>query len=370
MACLVHRLKQSIFRRALSPARKFWHTVLGKLGYGGHSTAWLCRDLQRHVYVTLKTYEQGSSHGRREKEIYEYLRAIKSSHTGSLLVRRAVDDFHISSANAYSYQCLEHPPLVMSLCELRNRAVGKVLPEELLKPVLIHILLALDFLHTEAGVVHADIQENNIMLSVEDESVLVDFEQAERSSPSRRKIIGDRVIYSSRDLGIPKVHDRPILSDFGEARLSSSLGKWEDVQPLVYRAPEVMLRMPWNEKIDIWNVAVLAWGLFEKKHLFRVRDSNRNVSDSHHLAGMVAIMGAPPKEMLRDSEYAMKFFDSDGNWIGIAEVLSVSLETLEASLRGTQQSLFLCFMRKMLQWQPGNRTSAKELLADPWLRSG
>lgn len=97
------------------------------------------------------------------------------------------------------------------------------------------------------------------MLSVEDESILVNFEEAERSSPSPspRKIIRDRVIYPSRDLGIPKVHGRPILSDFGEARFSSSLGHWEDVQSLVYRAPEVLLRMPWNEKIDIWNIGVL-----------------------------------------------------------------------------------------------------------------
>lgn len=164
--------------------------------------------------------------------------------------------------------------MAISLCELRHRTLEKVLPEDLLKPVLIHILLAIDFLHTEAKIVHTgitllnlvisrkylkflidlitDIQENNVMLSVEDESILVDFEEAEKTSPSPCKIVEDRVIYSSRDLEIPKVHGRPILSDFGEARLCSSLGKqWEDVQPLVYRAPEVLLRMPWNEKIDI-----------------------------------------------------------------------------------------------------------------------
>lgn len=225
-------------------------------------------------------YEHDSSHGRREKEVYSHLRNVKSSHTGSVLVRRAIDDFQISSAGKnYSYQCLVHPPLAMSLCELRHRTLEKVLPEDLLKPVLIHILLAIDFLHTEAQIVHTgntpnlvisrkyleflidlstDIQENNVMLSVEDESILVNFEEAEKTSPSPCKIVGDRVIYSSRDLGIPKVHGRPILSDFGEARFCSSLGKqWEDVQPLVYRAPEVLLRMPWDEKIDIWNIGVL-----------------------------------------------------------------------------------------------------------------
>lgn len=75
-----------------------------------------------------------------------------------MLVRRAIDDFQISSAGkTYSYQCLVHPPLAMSLCELRHRTLEKVLPEDLLKPVLIHILLAIDFLHTEAKIVHTGI---------------------------------------------------------------------------------------------------------------------------------------------------------------------------------------------------------------------
>ncbi|KAJ6150677.1 protein kinase [Penicillium chermesinum] len=405
---LVHRLKQAVFGRAPSPPRKFPQTgpllepnnkveeerlrgyipehfysvkigevfhsryqVVGKLGYGGHSTVWLCRDLQQHEYVTLKIYEHDSSPGKREKEVYQHLRSIQSSHKGSVLVRRAIDDFLIRSVDKkYSYQCLVHPPLAMSICELRNRIIEKVLPADLLKPTLIHILLALDFLHTEAKVTHTDIQENDVMLSVEDESILSEFEEAEKSSPSPRKIDGDRVIYSSRDLGIPKVHGRPILADFGEARFISTLGKqWEDVQPLVYRAPEVVLQMPWNEKIDIWNVGTLAWALFERKPLFYARDSNGNISDSHHLARMIAIMGMPPKDMIRNSEYATKFFDSKGNWIGTAEIPCVSLEKLESNLRDTQQRLFISFMRKMLQWQPENRASAKELLGDPWLKA-
>ncbi|KAJ5948102.1 protein kinase [Penicillium verhagenii] len=347
------------------------YQVIGKLGYGGHSTVWLCRDLQQHAYVTLKMYEHDSSNGQREKEVYDHLRTIKSSHTGSILVRRAIDDFKISCADTnYSYQCLVHPPLAMSLCELRHRAIGKVLPEVLVKPILIHILLALDFLHTEAKIVHADLQENNIMLSVEDESILVAFDEAERSSPSPRKIVDDRVIYLSRGLEIPKVHGRPILANFGEARFSSSLGtQWEDIQPLIYRAPEVLLRMPWDEKVDIWNLGVLAWYLFEKSRLFHARDSKGNISDSHHLAGMIAIMGAPPKGMLQNSEYAHNFFDSDGNWRGNAKIPSISFETLEGNLRDTRQRSFLCFMRKMLQWKPEDRDSAKELLADPWLKS-
>ena len=100
-------------------------------------------------------YEHDSDHGRREKEVYDHFRRVKSSLTGSILVRHALDDFQVTSDdNSHSYQCLVHPPLAMSLFELRNRAAGKVFPENLLKPTLIHILLALDFLHTDAQVIH------------------------------------------------------------------------------------------------------------------------------------------------------------------------------------------------------------------------
>lgn len=106
------------------------------------------------MYGALKMYEHDSSHGRREKEVYKHLGNVKSSHTGSILVRRAVDDLQVSSPDSsYSYQCLVHP-LAMSLCELRDRTIDKVLPGDLLKPTLINILLALDFLHTEAEIVH------------------------------------------------------------------------------------------------------------------------------------------------------------------------------------------------------------------------
>lgn len=43
-----------------------------------------------------------------------------------------------------------------------------------------------------------------------------------------------------------------MLSDFGEGRFGSDSGTYcDDVQPFIYRAPEELLRTPWDEKIDI-----------------------------------------------------------------------------------------------------------------------
>ena len=37
------------------------------------------------------------------------------------------------------------------------------------------------------------------------------------------------------------------------------------------------------------------------------------------------------------------------------------------SLQGSEKNLFLAFVRKMLQWLPEDRKTARELLEDPWL---
>ncbi|KAL3482821.1 kinase-like domain-containing protein [Aspergillus germanicus] len=231
--------------------------------------------------------------------------------------------------------------------------------------------------------VDKDIQTKNIMLGIEDESILTDSEEAEKANPNPRRVSGDRTIYSSRTLGIPKILGRPVLADFGETRFISTLGrKWENVQPLIYRAPEVVLRMPWDHKIDIWNLGVLAWDLFETGLLFYARDKDKNDSDRHHLAEMMAIFGPPPKDIFQ-SEYATRFYNDQGNWTipssfdgcvpnityatevrqtSTNEIPTTPPDRLKANLQGEKQALFLRFMRKMVQWRPEDRASAKELL--------
>jgi serine/threonine protein kinase len=105
---------------------------------------------------------------------------------------------------------------------------------------------------------HADIKATNLMLTISDESMLADFEKAEQDEPSPRKIIdANRTIYTSRELRKPNegLWGEPVLCDFGQARI----GKVHrgDIQPEIYKAPEVLFEMEWNHKVDIWNVGVM-----------------------------------------------------------------------------------------------------------------
>lgn len=101
-----------------------------------------------------------------------------------------------------------------------------------------------------------DLQEGNIILGIEDDSILKEFEINESRNPSPQKVDGDRIIYKSRGLEILKDPGRPVLTDFGEARIGQQTYD-DDIQPFQYRAPEVIMDVPWSYKVDIWNVGIM-----------------------------------------------------------------------------------------------------------------
>ena len=90
----------------------------------------------------------------------------------------------------------------------------------------------------------ADLQATNIHFRVEDDSIFQYYEEQELRNPSPRKVNGDRIIYESRGLRLPKKTGPPVLCDFGEARYGKATYT-DDIQPYVYRAPEVILDIPW-----------------------------------------------------------------------------------------------------------------------------
>lgn len=54
---------------------------------------------------------------------------------------------------------------------------------------------------------------------------------------------------------------------------------------------------------------------------------------------------------------------------GILAQEHTSLEERETTLGGQEKERFLCLVRKILQWERGKRSSAKELQEDEWLQT-
>ena len=81
------------------------------------------------------------------------------------------------------------------------------------------------------------------------------------------------------------------------------------------------------------------------------------------MAEMVAVLGMPPLDYLQRTKTSWEYFDNSGKWKGAVEIPEISLEDSEEQLDGENKALFLDFMRKMLQWAPEKRQTARRLLS-------
>ncbi|KAI8672818.1 Protein kinase domain-containing protein [Fusarium sp. Ph1] len=328
------------------------YQIVGKLGFGTTSTVWLARDLEGRQHVALKLFVNSESMGKHlDHELSIYKRISKSStkHPGRDAVRELLDSFDVAGPDG-CHRCLVHPPLNESMLTFLHRNPVRRLPALVLAFTLHRLFLALDFLHTECQIIHTDIKADNIMFSVEDDSIFNDFEEQELVDPSPRKLVDGRIIYLSRKLRMPKTGAHRSFPD-------------------IYRAPEVILEAPWSYEVDIWNTGCMIWDLFEGGHLFTGRDPEyQSYRSRAHLAEMIALLGQPPQALLQSGKSSHKFFTDQGDFrADIPFPERISLEGKETSLEGESQRRFLAMMQKMLQWDPSKRSSAKALAEDEWI---
>ncbi|KAH0578353.1 hypothetical protein H2248_003967 [Termitomyces sp. 'cryptogamus'] len=351
------------------------YQVVGKLGYGRTSTVWLARDLKEGRYVCLKICVLSSileEYNLQELAAYRRLEQGPENHRGRETIRPLLNEFIITGPDG-EHQCFVHPPLWGNIGNfLRlNPDTDRLFPP-ILAFMLKRLFLALDYAQ-ECQVIHTDISPSNVMLNITDPTSLEKFEQAELENPSPRKEINGRFIYLSREIEYPNnACGVPIICDFGHAVWGGEKHV-NDAQPDKYRSPEVILNVPWCYEVDVWSIACLIWDIFEDASLFNGFDDEYHTYRGRtHLAEMIAIMGPPPPEFLARGSLASKFFSPEGKFIGGVEIPPLTLNDVETTLTfwekyEGERDLFLQFMRKMLQWDPKNRQTPKQLLEDEWI---
>ena len=102
--------------------------------------------------MTLKIYMTGHRQALNEARVMDHLNSISCDHPGSKLVRKMLNTFEVQGEQG-SHVCMIYQPLSLSLRDIRAMAGGQI-PAEILKPMLYGMLLALDYLHSVAHVVH------------------------------------------------------------------------------------------------------------------------------------------------------------------------------------------------------------------------
>jgi hypothetical protein len=159
---------------------------------------------------------------------------------------------------------------------IKNDLPWKVFSKNMLQEGLHMILFGVDLLH-QAGVVHtgnnspspssdtnqltwiADLLTHNIMVGVQDPTVWSIVEQGEIEHPSALKTVNGYTIYQSRRLLNTQWITNPTITDLSEARFGKAgeMHSGDNVMPDHCRAPEVILGMEWDSKIDMWCIGLM-----------------------------------------------------------------------------------------------------------------
>ncbi|KAI9163410.1 protein kinase [Paramyrothecium foliicola] len=311
------------------------YRIVGKLGFGGGSTVWACRDPKEDTLFTIKTCttgERGTRDAYQEVAISNHIKSIEAPHhPGKQRLRVALDNFEIEGTFA---------EIALDLNELRLTSLW--------------VAIGLDFLQ-QAGVIHTDLSPNNILVrfSPGEELAFKQIEELELATPTPRQVLPDRFIYLSYELG--KTHGPVVITDYGAARLGDPLNKQK--------------RSGDDFKIDMWSLGIMILDLFEGGSLFRAV-SAKNLDDELHLAEMVSLLGSPPKKVPEWHAESRPYWDSEGgfhsggNWIASTAIPDQSLERREMRLRGEDKQRLLALVRKVLCWLPEDRKSAYHLYDD------
>ncbi|KAK8925922.1 Serine/threonine-protein kinase AFC3 [Platanthera zijinensis] len=133
-----------------------------------------------------------------------------------------------------------------------------------------------------------------------------------------------------------------------------------------YRAPEVILGVPYDEKIDIWSLGCILAELYTGEVLF-LNDSLAMI-----LARMIGMLGPIDAAMLENGQEAHKYFTEDydlylkNEETDTVEYLIPERSSLAYSLQ-VNDAAFLDFLGHLLQVNPERRLTASQALRHGWL---
>jgi dual specificity tyrosine-phosphorylation-regulated kinase 2/3/4 len=159
-----------------------------------------------------------------------------------------------------------------------------------------------------------------------------------------------------------KDRTRVKLIDFGSS-CTEGHQKYEYIQSRFYRAPEVLLGIPYGPPMDIWSFVLVIIEMLIGFPLFPGDD------ELEQLVLIAEILGPPPIELVRKGKRSKDFFEENKNLKGpFAKAKPPGSVQLETILLMNDPCL-LDFIKRCLTWDQTDRMTATECLQHPFILS-
>ena len=153
------------------------------------------------------------------------------------------------------------------------------------------------------------------------------------------------------------------ISDLGNIEYIDKKGE-NEIQTWYYRAPEIIIDYPYNEKIDVWSLGCMVYEMATGVLLFNPKHEPLN-EDAHHLFLIQTLLEPFPKYMIDRSDRELYLFKS----YKIRNVSRSDPHPLKDILKTRFDNDFIDFLYKCLVIDPNKRSSCEDLLKHKWLNS-
>ena len=151
------------------------YIVVRKLGWGHFSTVWLSRDTESGRHVALKVVRSAAHYTETAVDEIKLLQKIvqaNPSHPGKKHVVSLLDSFNHKGPHG-EHVCMVFEVLGENLLGLIKRWNHRGIPMPLVKQITKQVLLGLDYLHRECGIIHTDLKPENVLIEIGDVEQIV-----------------------------------------------------------------------------------------------------------------------------------------------------------------------------------------------------
>ncbi|CAL6075625.1 Kinase [Hexamita inflata] len=130
---------------------------------------------------------------------------------------------------------------------------------------------------------------------------------------------------------------------------------YQYIQSRFYRAPEVIMGMPYSTEIDTWSMGCVFFELFTGYPIFQ------GENEFDQIGKIVEVLGIPPRTFVERAPRKKEFFwDASESTVKLRTNHKASTRKIDQMLRGSPKE-FAEVVSRMLQWEPSERITMEDL---------